>query len=630
MKRSIRDLLINLNDEQKKVVKHLNGPLLVIAVAGSGKTRALVSRIAYLIYAYGVIANKILAVTFSKKAADEMNDRLIEIGVSGCRIGTWHSLAWQILRTENVRYSDWTVDTNNRFRIIVKNVLSWKSMNWKTADISAVISYVSRCKASLAAPHSDKSMEIAEGYLNDSSMLNEAYYRVNIECEDQRLMTFDDMLVRCNRLLSDPDVAERWSNKWSYLLQDEAQDQNIAQSEIGKVLAGNHKNYMCVGDPNQSIYKFRGAVPERLIGFKGEWNSSFIKMHRNYRSASKIVDIANSVIKYMSDENTINIDMTCECDNDINEVYFRSHTDMDQEGSAVVDDMVHLNQDGVPWGEMACIYRVNAQSRGIEDVLLARGIPYIVYGGCNFYTRKEVKDLVSYLRVAFNFNCTQKDFSRCITTPFRYLGKVFLNVCCNNYKNSWPDAVRSAIKITGNSRQTRNALEWVDLIEIISKMDDVSDILDRVIAETNFINRLIDDEGDENVENSRVSNCKELVRISSKFTDVKTFLTYVDSLVDASKLASNGTDTNRVVLCSIHKSKGLEWPYVWLVGCNEKILPHGRATDIDEERRLYYVAVTRAMCSLTVSHVDVAALGSRIMELKPSRFIANEMAAQDV
>jgi DNA helicase-2/ATP-dependent DNA helicase PcrA len=657
------DLLAGLNAEQREVVEFFTGAALVVAVAGSGKTRALVHRIAYLIRERNVNPGEILAVTFSKKAAEEMNERLRSLGVYDCRVGTWHSLCWEIIRKECPEYqTEWELDTKDRFRVVVKTAIGWQGMKWQGADLQTILSFIGICKSRLAEPGTPEAFAIAQELFdsnpcgkNDPHLLSEAYFRSQEGAEQRRILTFDDMLVIAYRLLCDEDVRLRWSGRFNFMLQDEAQDENMAQVAIAEKLARDHGNYMCVGDPAQSIYGFRGSVPSKLLAFEIEWNARVIRMSKNYRSVDAILGAANGVIRAMDPTTHLGVMMEG-CRGDTTEINVIELEDMDEEGRAIVDEMKARHESGAEWCDMAVLYRTNAQSRGPEEFLIANRVPYVVIGGTNFYNRKEVKDLLSYLRVAAD-RANEADFKRCINTPFRYLGKATVDhfVGDRRPRENWTASVRR-VADSGRGiqyRQKTAAYEWAGLIDSIAQSmmirekarldfetrlileDSEPDavrprirdhlpaaILERVIKETDFVKYLTRDEGAETVENNRVSNVRELVRAAERFTTVHELLDYIDETVRAAEEASKDHDANRVTLCSLHRSKGLEWKSVWIVGANEKILPHGRATDIEEERRLFYVGVTRAMNELTISRVRIAAFGARVIGLEPSRFLA--------
>ena len=658
------ELLEGLNPEQREVVLWHEGPVLVAAVAGAGKTRALVHRIAHLVAVRGVDPRGILATTFGKKAAGEMNQRLRVLGVTEAHVGTWHSLALEILRDERPDFRSLEIDSRDRFRTIVKDVLGWKGMKWRNADLSVVLGYIGICKANCAEAGSEKAEEIAAEMFesnpcaqNNPHLLVKAYFDAQEAVVQRQLLTFDDMLLEAWKILrDDADARVKWSSRWSFCLQDEAQDENLVQAEIGEFLARPHRNYMIVGDPAQSIYGFRGALPEKFLAFRDEWDAEVIRMHRNYRSGDLILKAANGSIRAMDPETHLGVEITGERGFD-GEVELMSYEDADEEGEEVARRILELHGSGVEWRDMAVLYRTNAQSRGVEEACLSNRIPYVVIGGTNFYDRKEVKDLLAYLR-AGDGRGGWDPVRRCLNSPFRYLGKAFLaRIDGAKYPDEkWTDTVRRVAE-TGKgiqSRQRTSVYEWSSLIDGIARSIEIrgteefqrglengpdpeerdkvamspelrdhmpAAILERIIAETDYMRYITRDEGAETVTNNRVSNIRELVRAAERFTTVGELLDYIDEVLEAAKAAKADEKADRVTLCSLHKSKGLEWPAVFVLGCNEKLLPHGRSEDIEEERRLFYVGVTRAKDVLHLSCLRTTTFGSKVVNGEPSRFL---------
>lgn len=657
-------LIEGLNPEQTAVVTAGEGAQLVLAGAGAGKTKALVHRVAYL-NVMGVGAREILAVTFSKKAADEMNDRLQALGIGAARVGTWHSLAYSILREERREMEEWEVDSSDRFKFIVKDVLGWQGMKWDTADLTVVMSYIGLCKARCAEAGSEAAEREAERLFEENPcnqttprLLTEAYHRATEAQLQRRLVTFDDQLLWTWRILKDDEEARaRWSGRFKFVLQDEAQDCNPVQSEIAEMLARPHGNYMMVGDPAQSIYGFRGAAPEKFTSFEKDWAPvTVIRMNRNYRSGAEVIEAANRLTASMAEGTHLGVGMIAERGTSA-KIDVVENESMDDEGEGVALDFLAAHASGTAWRDMACLYRTNAQSRGVEEAYLRNRIPYVVIGGTNFYDRREVKDLLAYLRLAAG-RARWDDVKRCMNAPFRYLGKVFQDRV-EGAKREGEDWVETTLRVamtTGGlqDRQKRGVRDWADIIESIRRsieirerlgtvrapktaaqeraipIDPTTDvrphmpaaILERVISETDYMRYITRDEGAETVENNRVSNVRELVRASERFTSVSELLDYIDETMTAAKAAKDDAGADRVTLCSLHRSKGLEWPVVAIIGCNDKILPHGRATDIEEERRLFYVGITRARDTLRVSHVRSAAFGARVVALDPSPFLS--------
>jgi DNA helicase-2/ATP-dependent DNA helicase PcrA len=626
-------LLEGANPEQSDVIQHGEGPLMVAAVAGSGKTFALVRRMAYLIEERGIDPWKILAMTFSKKAADEMNERLVSIlGETQARVGTFHSWAYELLRNEQPAYKEWTVDDRDKFRVFVKDAVGFREMNWKGADLTKLMEYIAFCKACLAKPGSQLSLELAAkrfgGY--QASMADEAYQRAERRRLDERYITFDDMLVVAVDLLRDPEsgVLLRWGGRYDYVLQDECQDVNDAQNEIARLLSKEHRNYMVVGDPMQSIYAFRGARPETMLTFEQEWGARVIHMNRNYRCGRRIVEVANNVARPAVKR----LPMEIVGERDVEgRISFQQTETLDDEAQHVLDVLREEKADGKRWGDFVVLYRTNAQSRAPEEVFLKARIPYTVVGGTNFYERKEVKDMLAYLRLAEGRGSAD-DVRRCINSPFRFLGRAYVErvMSLRGDEGSWTQRVLEAATQEGiQQRQIVSAQQWSSLVE--SAALEVKEgkrpnlILETLLQKTAYLDWLRREEGEESPENSRVSNVRELVRASTRFETTRELLDYIDQVIKDSRKAKAAADSgerpDRVTLMTIHRSKGLEWPVVFVIGANEGILPHGLCEE-EEERRLAYVAFTRARDALHVSAIGMAAMGGAVRSIAVSRFVA--------
>lgn len=667
-------LLDKLNPEQANVVRHHLGPLLCVAIAGAGKTTALVRRIAYLFVEREVHPSRVLALTFSKKAADEMTTRLVGLlpgeVANEARVGTFHSLAHQFLREEMRDFRRWQTDDANRYRTVIKDVLGFKGMRWDSADLTVVEQFIGRCKANCALPGSEQALERAEAFYKlvpcgqrMPRMLCEAYERAEIERRSRLLITFDDMLLEMWRLLGDDESTRaRWASRWDFVLQDECQDENIVQREIVTMLARDHRNYMVVGDPAQAIYGFRGADPSGILKFQGEWDATRFELHRNYRSGDAIVAAANGILRAMDAGTTLGVEITAERGVP-GVVDLRAYADADAEAEGVVSAIRELQADGRAWKDQVCLYRTNAQSRALEEQCLAARIPYVVIGGTNFYDRKEVKDVLAYLRLAAGRG-TFDDVRRSINAPFRFLGREFVAKVEEAAERarrdregiSWTEIVRELAQGAGRlqARQRESAWAWCDLVDEMSRQivagralmeaDPIQGALnaprpgamiDGLLMQTDYVKWLTRDEGAESPENNRVSNIRELVRASERFNTIDGLLDYIAETLEAAERARQGEEgVDRVTLMSIHRSKGLEWPVVFIVGMNEKILPHAKCEDMNEERRLAYVAMTRARDVLQVSYCSRAAIGPKVVDLSASRFlveaglvVSNEEAA---
>lgn len=654
-------LLTGLNPEQVRVVMHNTGPLLCVAIAGAGKTTALVRRIAMLHVAHEIDPKRVLALTFSKKAADEMTSRLCALlpgEVSqDARVGTFHSLAFQFLREELPDARRWQTDDRDRFRTVIKDALGYRGMKWDSADLTVVEQFIGRCKANCALPGSPEAKERASAFYKLSpcgqrmpALLCEAYERAEVLRRERLLLTFDDMLLGMWWRMRESEATRlRWASRWDYVLQDECQDENLVQREIAEMLSRDHRNYMVVGDPAQAIYGFRGADPSGILRFEGEWDATRVELHRNYRSGDTIIAAANGLLSAMDAGTTLGVAITPERGID-GEVRLTGFADADTEAEGVITSVLELHADGRAWKDQVVLYRTNAQSRALEEQCLANRVPYVVIGGTNFYDRKEIKDLLAYLRLAAGRGKFD-DVRRSINSPFRFLGAEFLKkiedvapASSRDGGTAWTEIVRDLAQNHRGlqARQRESAWAWCEIVDKMARKiadgrtavenDPVAGyesspkpgaLIDDLLLVTDYVKWLTRDEGAESPENNRVSNIRELVRASERFNTVDGLLDYIQETLDAAERARSGEDgsVDRVTMMSIHRSKGLEWPVVFVVGANEKILPHARCEDLNEERRLAYVAFTRARDILHVSYCGRASIGPKVVDLSVSQFV---------
>jgi DNA helicase II / ATP-dependent DNA helicase PcrA len=619
--------LDGLNPEQAAVVGHTHGPICVLAGAGSGKTKALVARIGRLIDD-GAGPRRILAVTFSKKAADEMNERIIKQRIRGARVGTWHSLCWQILRDDETIYASWQIDQRDRHKAILKEAMGYKHVDWKEGDLGEVRRFIAWCKANLWGPKSENAQEEAAKRFGSSARRAVDVYKVSeMLVADAGLLTFDDMLMRVwEHLLFEKNRA-RWAASWDHLLQDEGQDANRAQVVIAEMLARDHRNYMIVGDMAQSIYGFRGSSPDYLRDFADEWQAPVVCMNRNYRSGSAIVGVANDSIRRA----TVRLPSDLHPERTIaGDVRIVGATDLDDEAQELAAHVeAHAAEAEAKLADFCVLFRTNAQSRAIEEALLGRKIPYVVIGGCIFYERKEVRDLLAYLRLAAERDPDGDAVRRCINAPFRYLGPKFVDrmlELARGRKASWATVVRYAASHAGiQRRQQESAEEWCDIIEAaqtaIAREERPAAVLSEIVRKTRYVEWLERDQGEESIEDSHAANVRELVRVAERFKSVGELLDFIDKNIAAAQRQRRGQDGgDQLLLMSVHRAKGLEWPRVWVVGCNDGILPHAKG-DPEEERRIFYVAVTRAKDELTLSYVGKLASRRGVLDVEPSRFL---------
>jgi DNA helicase-2/ATP-dependent DNA helicase PcrA len=620
-----------MNPEQLEAIRHQDGPCVLLAGAGSGKTRVGCHRVARMV-AEGVPGERILVVTFSTKAKDEMNERVTSLGVSSARVGTWHSLCLQILKEDRTKWAGWKIDEKNRAEAILKTVIGYKHLNWRGSDFTKVRQFVGWCKAHLWAPASREAAEHARRQFGGQAELAvRAFDLYNEHVEEAGLLTFDDFLVFAHAHLSIEENRAKWAAKWDYVIQDEAQDASPAQCEIALLLAKDHRNYMVIGDLRQSIYGFRGAAPKYLAEFATVWGAKVIDMNRNYRSARKIVAAANAIIRPagLSD-----LRAERELEGSVAKI---ASANLDAEAAHFAAWARGLvENDGAKWSDVTALFRTNAQSRALEEALLRERIPYVVVGGTSFYERKEVKDLLAYLRVASGKDLAGDSVKRCINAPFRFLGAAFTERLTEHGAEGgdWGKSVRAVAAQAGiQSRQRASAEEWARLVakvaESIANEEKPSQILADIINRTQYVTWLQKEEGEESVETSHAANVRELVRVAERFASAESLLAYIEENAKAARKQREDKQAGgeRVLLMSIHRSKGLEWSNVFVSGCNEGILPHAKG-DVAEERRLAYVAATRARDSLVLSYVLELASAAGIKRALPSRFLADAAIAQ--
>lgn len=637
-----------MNAEQLEVIRHTAGPIRCLAQAGSGKTRALVHRIARMVDGDGIAPERILAVTFSRKAADEMNHRVEELGVKGARVGTWHSLCLQILREDAVpAFVEREIDEKNRAKYALKDVLGFKGMDWKGADFKAIERFIGVCKANLWEPESEEAYAYAAGkFFGTAPKAIEAFKRYNVELGERGLLPFDDFLVEVARHLADETNRASWAARWDYVMQDEAQDANHAQCHIASLLARDHGNYMVVGDVAQAIYGFRGSKPEFLANFDQEWpGSKTVIMSKNYRSTRAVVDAANNIIRPA----TLRVpsDMSCErnLQGTARAQVAETHED---EANHFVRWVKELLASGTKHADITGLVRMNAQTRALEEALLSERIPYVVVGGVSFYERKEVRDLLGYLRVATGRG-TADDIKRCINSPFRYLGNAFVERLMEASEDEgpgcdWANLVERVASQAGvQRRQIDSAKDWARIIRTTyRKIQDAKDpnapqlakdeakpakILDGITRETRYLDWISKEEGEEeSTDSSGIANVREMIRVAERFGSCDELLKYIDDTIHAARKQSKQAGGQRVTLMSVHRSKGLEWPYVWIAGANEMVMPHMKG-DLEEERRIAYVAVTRAREEVVMSYVRRIITRVGIRDADPSRFLVESGVA---
>ena len=612
------ELLKNLNKEQIEAVKTIDGPVLVMAGAGSGKTKVLTTRIAYLIEE-GIPSYNILAITFTNKAAAEMRDRVSNlIGDISSFIGTFHSLGVRIIRENHDILglpNNFTIIDSDDTNTIIKKLL--KEMNLDSKQYSP--SYV-RNRISFI-----KNQMLTDGELDRlfntpmDKVVVEVYHRYNNKLKTSASVDFDDLLLLPVNLFKErKDILEYYQDKYRYILIDEYQDTNPVQYKLSVMLSNKYKNIFVVGDMNQSIYAFRQADFRNISNFEKDFKGAkVIKLEHNYRSTNNILSAANEVIKH----NTERKDLKLFSDNGdgVKIKYMRAY-DEKHEIALVIDEIKHLLSEGYKNEDIAILYRTNAQSRAIEDVFLAKGIPYKVFGSYYFYNRKEIKDLISYLRLIYNPH-DEISLRRVINTPKRGIGESAIAAIEERAKQqniSMFDAL-----------ETRKELEFKEIIEDLIKRSEslsLTELIDEVLERSGMKKEL---ESSKALEDEiRLENLMEVKSITASFEERTGSANLGDFLEEVSLIAdiSNHTEDGDVVtLMTLHSAKGLEFPVVFLVGMEEGLFPHNMSlmeNNLEEERRLCYVGITRAKEHLYLTNAKRRMLyGKENMNI-PSRFIS--------
>ena len=614
----MEDLLKNLNDEQIEAVKHNEGPCLVLAGAGSGKTKVLTNRIAYLIE-NGVRDYNILAITFTNKAAKEMRDRVYNlVGDVASFIGTFHSLGLRIIR-ENCGYlnlpSNFSIIDSDDVLTVIKKIL--KDMNLDTKQYSP--SYI-RNRISFIKNQMLSEMELDKFFNTPiDKIVVDVYYKYNERLIASAAVDFDDLLLMPVRLFEhNKEILEHYQERYKYILIDEYQDTNPVQYKLSKLLASKYKNIFVVGDMYQSIYAFRQADYHNIVNFEKDYaNAKTIKLEHNYRSTNNILNAANDVISHNKERKDLRL--YSDKGDGPKITYLRSY-DEKHEISLVIDEINKLYLDGYEPKDVAILYRTNAQSRAIEEVFASKGIPYKIYGSYYFYNRKEIKDLISYLKLIYN-DKDEISLRRIINVPKRGIGDSAIKdieLRANLNQCSMYDALES-----------KKELEFKDIIESIKKTSEnlsLTELIDEVLDKSGMKKELEDSHLIE--DETRLENLMEFKSITASYEERTGSVNLGDFLEEISLVsdqANHTEDGNVVTLMTLHSAKGLEFPVVFMVGMEEGIFPHNMSImedNIEEERRLCYVGITRAKEKLYLTNAKRRMLYGKDQMNVPSRFIA--------
>ena len=637
-----------LNDAQKKATFHIDGPLIIIAGAGSGKTRVLTYRIAHLLNT-GVDSFSILALTFTNKAAREMKSRISKIvGESEAKnlwMGTFHSIFAKILRIEADKIgfnSNFTIYDTQDSEKLIRSIIKEKGLDKDIYRPKIVRNRISILKNNLIT---------VNGYFNNPELLEsdkiskrpftgDLYKEYVRRCFRSNVMDFDDLLLKTNELLNNnPEVLFKYQNKFKYILVDEYQDTNHSQYKIVKMLADRFQNICVVGDDSQSIYSFRGANIDNILNFKKDYPDSIsYKLEQNYRSSKNIVNSANSILKY----NKNKLEKTVWTNNNEGEkVLINSFRTDSDEGRFVVNDIIkNRSFQNKENRDFAILYRTNAQSRSIEDALRINNVPYKIFGGLSFYQRKEIKDVLAYLKLILNKN-DEESLKRIINYPPRGIGQTTidkLSVASNEMGMSIFEFIEKEninnLKI--NNTTTEKLKNFVYMIKNFSLLNDkmnAYEITKEVIGRIGIIDHLKIDSSPEEI--NKIQNIEELLNginelkiIDDELIDSKiklsTFLEDVSLATDFDDKKNN--NDNSVSLMTVHLAKGLEFSDVYIVGLEEDLFPSPMNIDsrngLEEERRLFYVALTRAKNKVNISYSQTRYRWGNLDYCEPSRFIS--------
>lgn len=628
------DCTYGLNPQQAEAVINTEGPMLIMAGAGSGKTKVLTWRVANLLQK-GVRPYRILAITFTNKAAAEMRERVNNMSGPAAKdvwLFTFHAFCARFLRMEidklpgyggNFAIYD-TADSQN----LIKQILKEMNLDDKRFQPSGILSRISNAKNALqdAAAFARQAGDFYEQKVAD------IYSRYEQKLQLNNALDFDDLLMLSIKLLQEnKEVREKYQDRFDYLLVDEYQDTNHAQYLLTKFLAAKHRNICVVGDADQSIYGWRGADIQNILDFEKDYpDAKVIKLEQNYRSTQIILDAANAVIENNTGRKPKNLWTENKSGADI--IYFQAVDERD-EARFVIEQLQNLQRtENKKLGDMAILYRTNTQSRIFEEMLIKSGISYNMVGGLKFYERKEIKDIIAYLRVIFN-PADSLSLLRIINVPKRgigdaSLGKIQAYAAANNV--SLFEAVSNAAAIDGLSSRFVSKLD--DLAGIIFELMNlaneapVEDLIDRVLRDTGYLEELENERTPQ--AQSRIDNLHELISVAQEFAaseeenNLENFLAHV-ALVSDIDDTELGEDA--ITLMTLHSSKGLEFPVVFLVGMEEGLFPHARTlmdeTEIEEERRLCYVGITRAKEKLFLSSTKMRTIYGNTVTYPPSRFL---------
>lgn len=630
----MNSLLTGLNKEQQQAVQHTEGPLLILAGAGSGKTKVLTVRIAHLL-AQGVNPYEIFAITFTNKAAKEMKSRvegLVGDVANRIWLSTFHSFCAKFLRFEIDSFlgynSNFTIYDTSDSQAVIKAALKALNLDDKYYPVGAMIAAISDAKNKLLFA-SDFRKQARDFYQQKVADVYEYYER---ELRKNNALDFDDLLLVAVKLLqSNATVLDKYSHRFRYVMIDEYQDTNHAQYLLAKLLASHWKNIAVVGDADQSIYAWRGADIQNILDFEKDYpNCTSIKLEQNYRSTKIILDAANAVI----DNNEGRPEKNLWTDKIEGAKIQHFTAQSEHEEAAFIGDTIAKKHDihDVPYGDMAILYRTNAQSRVLEEALIKRALPYTMVGGTKFYDRKEIKDVLAYLRVLYN-PFDDLSLLRIINVPKRSIGATTVAKLQDYAREKGTSLFMTLTQlhlIDSIKGKTKEKLEEFGILifTLVSEMEDktVLDILESILDRTGYLAQL--EESTDPQDQARAENIGELLSVAKDFQDTNpsgTVEDFLEQVALVNDVDSFEQEEAKVTLMTLHAAKGLEFPIVFLCGLEEGLFPHSRTLmnpeEIEEERRLAYVGITRAEKELYISNATTRTVFGRTSSYLPSRFI---------
>jgi len=634
------DYLKGLNPAQRDAVLQMNGPVMIIAGAGSGKTRVITMRVAHLI-ANGVDAFNILVLTFTNKAAKEMRERIMHVVGEEAKniwMGTFHSVFAKILRVEadKIGYpNNFTIYDTDDSKSVIRAILKEMQLDDKLYNANFVYNRISGAKNNLISwqEYQQNDQIQADDFSTGRGQLGKIYETYSNRCFRAGAMDFDDLLFKTNELLKRyPEVLNKYQHKFKYLMVDEYQDTNFSQYLIVKKLAAVNENICVVGDDAQSIYAFRGANIQNILNFEKDYpDLKVFKLEQNYRSTQNIVNVANSIIANNKEQLKKNVFSEKEEGDKIK--VMRAFSD-NEEGKIVAEAiMQERSTKGMKWHDFAILYRTNAQSRSMEEALRKLNIPYKIYGGQSFYQRKEIKDLIAYFRLTIN-PADEEALKRVINYPRRGIGDTTVDriilAADQNMVTVWEVVINPSKYLDGRSSAAVGTFAtMIQSFQVITKTQSAYDAALHIAQHSGILKDLYEDKSVEGL--NRYENIQELLNGIKEFSEredieekgLEVFMQDVALLTSDDK--NDNKDADTVSLMTIHSAKGLEFPQVFVVGLEENLFPSQMSlnsrSDLEEERRLFYVAVTRAERRLHISYATSRFKFGTLISCEPSRFL---------